>query len=236
MEELLLRRRALMMQIKGIDIPYIKDGLVFWLDGINHGADDGSWVDLIGGIKFTRQTTGSTLGSTGLTFSDFSKSYWIGDKQMQYITYNGGTIEVCLYPSVRNRFSASVFTSGAGTNAIALIYPVYNRFINGTPNANASRYGFLSATTTFHTISAYNNIAYVDGNLVNLTNIGNTSYPKTTQVLPTVGLYPNITGLPYTQQTDQTQRMKIYSIRVYNRALTDEEREHNRLVDIERFK
>lgn len=32
---------------------YIKDGLVFWLDGIDKGGEEGKWVDLVGGVEFT---------------------------------------------------------------------------------------------------------------------------------------------------------------------------------------
>lgn len=73
---------------------YIQDGLVFQLDGIDKGSNDGYWTDLVGGIKFGFNY-GVTENKDNVYFS--AQTYLTSDKSIS-CPYNSCTIEVVCTP------------------------------------------------------------------------------------------------------------------------------------------
>lgn len=66
MTGILAERRALMMQQAAPEpIPYITDGLIFWLDGLDATASE--WVDKVGGVVFS--LTDCVKSSYGVDFN-----------------------------------------------------------------------------------------------------------------------------------------------------------------------
>lgn len=52
MNELMHRRRAMMLSKAEAPAEYVQDGLVLWLDGINKGNTPDVWTDLISGYEY----------------------------------------------------------------------------------------------------------------------------------------------------------------------------------------
>ena len=88
--DLMQRRRELMMMGGG---GYIKNGLVFHLDGIDKGTTDTTkWVDLVGGIVFTEQSGVSTWQDT---YMEFNRDRWYKGDVLPNFPFSTHTIEVC---------------------------------------------------------------------------------------------------------------------------------------------
>lgn len=207
MNRLLDRRRGVK---KKDDCPYIKDGLVFWLDGINKGTTDTSkWIDLIGGLEFVEYNGSNVHGSDCIHLTTSTWLYRDGNLDFPPSTH---TIEAATSPSngwqylFTSRNSASIYknadsrvwclTKGARystTDSKTFSFAGDNIIINGV---------------TAETLTTFN--PYMENN-VTIIN----SRTKTTAV--------------YCRNFD------FYALRIYNRLLTTEEMLYNQRVDNERF-
>ena len=205
------------------DIPpasaYIQDGLVFHLDGIERGKS--GWTDLIGGKKFTLYNC--TLNDNNVEFNGTS-SY--GKASGNLAGDSSGTIEAVFttdnFVTTTSDFDLDVFYSGnssgpnlqlvknSGREAISTtLSNQYKNSIDKVKMVSASR------------VSPYPGIingAYTPKYTISSLSRSSASYMY-------LGHYTN----KYLQG-------KIYSIRRYNRSLTEEERLHNQFLDIQRFK
>ena len=86
---------------------YIQDGLVFQLDGINKGATDGTWVDLVDGVAFTNAGSVTKLNN-GWSFDATTNSYF-SSGTLGFLGVNENfTVEVCIIPS-RSSGNEAVF-------------------------------------------------------------------------------------------------------------------------------
>lgn len=204
------------------DIPpasaYIQDGLVFHLDGIERG--DSGWTDLIGGKKFTLYNC--TLNDDNVEFNGTS-SY--GKASGKLAGDSSGTIE-------------AVFTTDNFVTTSDFDLDVLYFGDSYGPNLQLVKYSGEEAIST--TLSdQYKN------------PIDKVKMVSASRVSPYPGIINGVYTPKYTiknlsrssasyiylgHYTNKYLQGKIYSIRRYNRSLTTEERLHNQLLDIQRFK
>lgn len=210
----LLRRRY--MGGGGAPVPtdYIQDGLVFQLDGIDKGATDGTWVDLIGGNVFTNN------GAISFdTYFYFSNGGHMNGTRME--CSNQYTVEACFAPD--SSFSGMVFQTMSGMSVdkgeAMYLYLDQGLFLNHNAFYN------LNKNVGNNTISLNVNLGVQNGQTISRGthsdywgnkddfNIGYNSH--------WVGRF-FFTG-------------KIYAIRIYSKLLTQAEMINNQRVDNTRF-
>lgn len=220
-----LRRRMMMQQGGGVG--YIQDGLVFWLDGIDKGASDGTWVDLIGGRIANPSNTGISLVSNSDSFERHGSTYkhFILDSTL-YMPYDRYTLEVC-FDIVGNDTNRTLIVGTTGTRPTkCLIWANnnigYSRFGNNI-YSYPDRYGIAPRGKFYKyampkTVSIGKDVCVSD--CVKLSTYGD--YGKSGAVSNCIIFGDNCDG-------------KLYSIRVYNRILALEEMLHNQQIDNERF-
>lgn len=205
------------------DIPpasaYIQDGLVFHLDGIERG--ESGWTDLIGGKKFTLYNC--TLNDDNVEFNGTS-SY--GKASGTLNEDSSGTIEAVFttdnFVTTTDSFDLDVFYSGysSGPNLQLVKYSgkeAISTTLSNQYKNSIDKVKMVSASLTYPYPGIINGAYTLKYNIKSLSR-SSTSYMY-------LGHYSN----KYLQG-------KIYSIRCYNRPLTEEERIHNQLLDIQRFK
>lgn len=189
---------------------YIRDGLVFWLDGKNKGGVEGKWTDLIGGVEFTPDTT--THVEMG---PDFVRGRLKSSVSLDY-PYDSYTIE-CAFrtPDVDTRtnlwFQCGVNNSIAA--GIANVTVILSRqakvtYIERTARNVGAHCVSGNAKMLLHNFAANHNHRMDD-------------YWATTVVGASVG--------------NTNYNPEYCSIRIYDRLLTEEEMLHNQKVDKKRF-
>lgn len=195
---------------------YIKKGKVFHLDGINKGATDGSWVDLVGSNVF--ENNGATSYDTHFHFAN--NGYMIGTSHYGTIDY---TVETCFAPDAQ--FEGMVFQSGTdtatGKNIVLYQYLEQGLFLSKRPTYN------LNSVVGNNTISLNENIGVQNG--VTITRGTRSDWWISVDNF-LIGL--NMRG---TEAKRLYYIGKIYSIRFYDRRLTADEILHNQQVDNIRF-
>ena len=207
--ELMQARRRL---LRRDSCPYITDGLIFWLDGINKSDDSLEWVDIIGGKRFELHGCVKTLNSVRFALGDFCQyTGAVGTDQ------NNDTIEIAA-----DNMSASQ----------TLLYPVdgYIGFIRGAgvnsgiimDGTNNPR---LSVPTTSRLLSANTERYMTNGIVGGFGSVDRWAKNPTDNTL--IGVRPNNTSYNF--------RGNIYCIRIYDRHLTADEMLHNQRVDNKRF-
>lgn len=208
-------RRSLLLRSLLQEDDYIRKGLVFHLDGINKGKNEGKWTDLISKVQFTPDGE--------VTFyPDFVRGELNTEHPLPWDAETS-TIEICGeyidYPYGERWFMSNTplgISCGTwasmpfkgfyfSTKAAASYYYDLN---NGFPKKGILRLSANAKAIVFNTkpqiVSSNNNWKYFIGSSV---NVGD----------------------------DVTKNKKIYSIRIYNRHLTEEEMLHNQEVDYKRF-
>ena len=218
----LLRRRAMMAPSGAgpspVECPYITDGLIFWLDGINRGGVSGQWTDLIGGKTFTLY--GVTELANGVVFS--SSGYGTHDGPIS-ANWADETLEFAVGSmSLKNKcFLCPASASPVGIGYIsASTYGNFNINIDG---ASANRW---AGPDTGSRISANSSYAVADGSSINKSS---TDYWGA-----------NKTATTYLGCRNTTSRSKyingtLYSLRIYSRHLSIAEMQANQVVDVARF-
>lgn len=201
---------------------YIKDGLVLWLDGINRNTDGNNWVDLISGHSFSNSGVG--FHSTYALFD--GTSYLFNGTFTPPLSENG-TIEAVFEVDPDDLGSNHILffpksTSSSDAN-IALGYNSSKKYI-WSVRTGRSMYNVDSGPTTI-SISlarAYSNGSQLTSGLFNYWSVldsGRTNY---------IGKRGGTSNQYYFKG-------KVYSIRVYNRQLTQSEILNNANVDNQRF-
>ena len=201
--------------VKQASMDYVKDGLVFWLDGTDASASE--WVDRVGGMVFTMHNI-QLVTNGGVKFAGNNTSYGHNPSTYNY-GYNTHTIEVvcdlngekqkCLIAST---LSGTVCFGLYGGNGIFTG--------NGTQQKNwriPSYYGI-------HVYSTYADKFYRDK--TELTNNALDSFG-----IKSGGTYLGVKGSDMAYLFNGT----IYQIRIYNRHLTEEEILYNQTIDINRY-
>lgn len=195
---------------------YIQNGLVFQLDGINKGSNQGKWTDLVGGIEFTiPESEYLTKETNGFT--------WTGGVNMppsSQIPQGGDyTVEIAMIRiGTGDKWGVFSSTVGNGEGTICIgrwrtYFQVLNRKRN-MPNGNVP-------SDVFVTVSMSSEKACVNGIEKNL----NSGTDYMTTVATGVGKVYSSGCMLGT----------IYAIRIYNRQLTVAEMQENQTVDLARF-
>lgn len=212
---LMARRRALMAR-DPFYCPYVKDGLIFWLDGIRKGDDPTVWEDLVSGIAF--DMSGVTFTTNGVEFVAGSYGAYAGNIA---VPWDVGTIEACVdyapYQSTilsQKTYSPTPLSliMGSGAN-VGYAQDGQNR-----PRG--------SATYGWKTISVNADLVVRNGTSVGF------GVNDTWSANPDDYTYLGIKKSNYS-----TYRFAgtMYSIRIYNRKLTEQEMIFNQSVDDSRF-
>ena len=223
---------------KVIPIPsadaYVQDGLVFQLDGIDKGNVEGAWVDRKAGRQFTLNNC--IVNSDNIEFNGTDSEAIDNDNYTLPTVPENYTIEVVLYygggsgiltqnstatgygsPMMVSLYSTAYYlTIGRGLYAVEALpekkYMCLQALAKGqTDTIQVNCNGDVLATRK-GTDSIIDNNFFADGR-------------------------PSI-GCVWTSSSDRAGQLlgKVYSIRLYNRLLTEEERYNNMVVDYMRFR
>lgn len=190
---------------------YVTSGLVLWLDGIDKGPDNTAWVDKVSGYSFTNH--GATFNANHVSFDG---NDYLEESTFTVPTSYVGTIEVC-------------FEDGGGTASRLMFFPKtaggVSMGISAAGNViwsfNASRLQYVSDITK-GTVSVSLERALSNGTA--MTSAGNDYWGGTAS-----------TNLVGRRGSGNYFSGKIYSIRIYNRKLTEAEMLANFAVDNTRF-
>ena len=215
---------------------YITDGLVRNWDGLNntgngHNNSATAWTDLIASDDLTINGSNITWGDNYIHFNGATTDYL--ESVANAVDCKGKTIEVTFIPENSN--STLVFdtsTADSPQYGKVCIYSDYSVHGNGAQSA-AYKTGLTSLTEIKNISIIYNADKYaIDRLYVNAlekfaggTN-HNFAFNKTNYKMYAGINYPSCT-FPFTG--------KIYSIRIYNRHLTLDERINNYRVDLDRI-
>lgn len=193
-------------------IPYITDGLVFYVDGINKGGVSDSWKDLVGGFVLS----GSNVVSTqqGYSFNGASSGFRCDNV---FAGSANHTIEVCFKSdALPNPFC--LFAIGDNTQYNVMFYRS-NNYITFLQRAN-------TYTIPLSDGQGYSISLNLDQGLVNGVTVAKNSGT-------------DYWGNNYTYIGRNSQGRyyagEIYAIRVYNRKLTEAEQRANFAIDNQRF-
>ena len=231
------------IEITASEFTYVSDGLVLHLDGKNRGGTSGHWVSLVDyngtPIDFTLtncdETHDSYVAGNGTT------SKGIGSVDTLDISPTTGTIEA-LYDGAQwnNDTLAILHNRGSSTvNHIGLTswhsaeYGENNllTIAMGTKLDDSSKVGAKYPKTTIiggGLVSClYNSFLINDTEPVAGSYVGSTQSADSTSMLSI--FYRK------TSANERYFKLNLYSIRVYNRHLTDAERAQNKRVDQKRF-
>ena len=198
-----------------LNIPYIKDGLIFLLDGIDKGASDGTWVDLVGGNVFTIRE-GDSVVSIYDGF-EFDNGVMLGTKKCE--VSGDCTVEFVIEPSSL----IGVVFQGV---RVSLNGGIVVLLQDGMFRGQKQRYIFVNANKC--TFSIHENFGYE--NKVELVKKSGTDYWNS--------LYENaVVGAQVFNNNTLRFPFKgiIHCIRVYDRNLTADEMLFNQQIDNERF-
>jgi len=213
---------------------YIRNGLVAHWDGVENagrGVHDPSatvWKDLIEGREFTLYNV--TVEDNGMVFAGAQTSYGelgAADTAATFENASDGTLEI-VYASRSTSGSQIILQSSEASGHAASIWQS-SRFLAACGSANNSPYfNFTSGKATNIVSVLYTSAkpgrARVNGNY--LTSDGLVCWAGATDVT-TIGTRTSKSNNPFNGA--------IYSIRVYNRRLTDEEIDANHAIDRKRF-
>lgn len=200
---------------KVIPIPsadaYVQDGLVFQLDGIDKGNVEGAWVDRKAGRQFTLNNC--IVNSNNIQFNG-KDSEAVYNQLLDFGTTT--TLEVVF---TREKVFGTIISSGDKIQLIALYLTsgYQHEFFSGNQVTGM----VFPDTTTIHTLSIP-----TSGRPI----LDQIAQPKTSK-----DFYSVSDTNTYVGGGPSYSKGKIYSIRIYNRNLTQAEMMKNQMIDIERF-
>ena len=202
----LMQRRVVIKD----DCPYIKDGLVFYLDGINKGTTDTSkWIDLIGGLEFAEVNGSNVHGSDCIHLTTSTWLYRDGNLDFPSSTH---TIEAATSPSNGWQF---LFASRNSAN-------IYK---DADGRVRCLTKGALYSITDSKTFSFAGDNIIINGDTVETLTLSSKAMANNVTVINSLSK----TAASYCKNFD------FYALRIYNRLLTTEEMLYNQRVDNERF-
>lgn len=223
---------------KVIPIPsadaYVQDGLVFQLDGIDKGNVEGAWVDRKAGRQFTLNNC--IVNSDNIEFNGNDSSAVDNDNYTLPTVPENYTIEVVLYYGGGTILSQNKnSSSGYGSPMMVALYSTayyltIGRKLYAVEALPEKKYMCLQALA-----KGQNNTIQVNCNGDVLAT------RKGTDSIIDNNFFaygrPSI-GCVWTSSSDRAGQLlgKVYSIRLYNRLLTEEERYNNMVVDYMRFR
>lgn len=224
---------------KPVPIPdadaYIQDGLVFQLDGIDKGNVEGAWVDRKAGRQFTLNNC--IVNSDNIEFNGTDSEAIDNDNYTLPTVPEKYTIEVVLYyggGSILTQQQSSSFSYGSPMMAAlssTINYLTIGRNLHAVEALPKNKYMCLQAQARDSALD----IAQVNYNGNVLASRQGTD-STISQVFYNYGR-PSV-GCFWTSVSNKAGHLlgKVYSIRLYNRVLTEEELYNNMVVDYMRFK
>lgn len=224
----------------------IKDGLLVWYDGENntgngHSSTTTVWKDLSG-----NGNDATLYGFDGTDESGWHSNYLAFDGQNDYVTgalNTNGDITVEFIANKKDNNNATMFmfnnwradvskpTLQLWTNGIRKFYRmlVPKNSTSSYQEKGAAEFKYISNSTypmCVYTITKGNNTVKTFNNGQNLSNYTESSFIERfniTDVNFTIGKWHSANGY-YSNQD-------VYAMRVYNRALSEDEIHHNYLID-----
>lgn len=221
---------------KSVPIPdadaYIQDGLVFQLDGIDKGNVEGAWVDRKAGRQFTLNNC--IVNSDNIEFNGTDSEAIDNDNYTLPTVPEKYTIEVVLYYGggsilTQNNNSSSSYGSPMMVALSSTInYFTIGRNLYAVEALPINKYMCLQAQSRGSTL-----------NTVQVNYNGDVLASRKSTIAE--NFYANgrpSVGCVWTSNTSKEGHLlgKVYSIRLYNRLLTEEELYNNMVVDYMRFK
>ena len=198
---------------------YIQDGLIFMLDGIDKGTDDGNWIDLIGGMLFTNY--GAVKTDSGFVFN--GAEYMLGQSGVVYDS-SIYTIEICMNPYIKGNWVLC-------TPSVNGYYEGFSVCISGNRifyrKENSECYSYEAkgnVTISMNTSTCFCNFIKQSKGLKDIFSDRN------------VWVLGGRSGYPTPTTPRSLFNGEIYAVRIYNRTLNAEEMLNNQLIDNERFK
>lgn len=221
---------------KSVPIPdadaYIQDGLVFQLDGIDKGNVEGAWVDRKAGRQFTLNNC--IVNSDNIEFNGTDSEAIDNDNYTLPTVPEKYTIEVVLYYGGGSILTQSKSSSSSDGSPMMVAlsstinYLTIGRNLYAVEALPKNKYMCLQAQSrgsTFNTVQ------------VNCNGDVLASRQSTIDENFYANGWPSV-GCVWTSASDKAGHLlgKVYSIRLYNRLLTEEELYNNMVVDYMRFK
>lgn len=208
----------------GSEIPaseYIQNGLVFHLDGIEYGGLEGHWIDLIQNIDFLGNVNRL---SNGLGFR-FDMQTMTGSSN-PVLPNTSPSIEMVIKDVVDPNDNNGITILGRPVDSSEVMIRLYK-----DNNADFLYKAGVSPKAKKYRLyeRGFDNgaILYVDSNKCFLNKTG-----KTDTFNAVTGY-----GKPPTTYLGSTRcQFSLFSIRIYNRELSDEEVFYNQSIDSKRFK
>lgn len=208
-------------------IPYVTDGLVFYLDGIEQGSTAGAWTDLVGGIVFTQKSSGVIFNSDNVQFPGSTNKCLVSSIDGSGVIPSSvsATIEVC-YDNTSGATNKSLFYGGKFNPGLSFHINNTTDIIWGVGNSNTPARGIhTNQAKTTYSISrarAFENFVAMTFGSVSYVSAGSTKIIVGGSGRNASNFYDVFNG-------------KIHAIRIYNRQLTEEEVLANQVVDNTRF-
>lgn len=199
---------------------YIKEGLVFWLDGSD--ATTTKWIDRVGGLEFAMQDV-TLVDNGGVMFNGNSS------KGISEVSYNAhitkSTIELVFRA---NNVHAQQIIIGshvesniiAGIDRSTLLIGNYYLWSMSGATIMSDKDITISVNQTSKKIHGFLNKDVITTNIADYFTMTDGNYI-------TLGCRTR-TGVLYFKGI-------LYSIRIYNRHLSDDEMLHNQSIDIQRY-
>jgi hypothetical protein len=217
--DMMTRRRAMMGNSKEDIDNYVKNGIVFWLDGVKntrqgHNAQSTTWQDLAG----TRNVT-------------YSSNKVIADK---YCIPNGKS-NVSVLTGITSTYTIEVVLEYVSNGSTQMLLPWGSNGAYGVTWISANGGLMFNAGSSNKGKGA---TIPAGINTITARGIGNICINGEVAAIVTSSNTWNITYgniFYYNSQYPRPCVSKIYAIRVYNRTLTDAEVAQNVAVDAARF-
>lgn len=215
--------------------PYIKDGLILNLDGINntmisHNSSTTVWEDLSGnGLNFNLNNI--TINDDSMSFNGTTSYANIQDIELWKTIANNTTeydVELCFKFNNGESYQPIISSNYGLINVAKFVKYLQFKSTNFGLNLSSilgsddwSRYDKFTISCNMNALLGY-------FNTTNYT-LESTNDSITPPTSDNFSIGTRLTGVSYWFCGD------IYSIRIYNRHLTDEERLYNHSVDVKRF-
>lgn len=207
-------------------IPYITDGLIFWLDGLTV-ASNSLWVDRVSGAQYTLHN--AVKASNGVTFAGDSSSY--GESTATFP--DGVTIEAAFSVSDTSA-NACIFTQtwpNVGDNSKPVLMLLHHAALEcifvkfGSTSRQVRRAALRSVEIVSAVRFLTDSRAVLNGGQINSYTQNYASYPSDGITGSMIGKRGESDGLHGT----------LHSLRIYDRALTVAEMQANQAIDNTRY-
>ena len=216
---------------------YIKNGLILHLDGINntgsgHSNTSTIWKDLSGNNN-NGTVTGATWGNTGLTFDGIDD--WVSIKELNYpevslevVFKDNSIVDNSHHYMFCNMEQGGYGLGNNGNNGLVGQVCVNNEY----QYLSIDNFDSTIKNTLTITSNGKESKLYLNGNLAKsiIVENGIISYPNNNTIM---ALGTNPEGSTNIQL--ESYKGNIFSARMYNRVLTEQEIKNNYEIDKSRF-